>query len=246
METQSLSSCELLNIWEKGQYEAPPQRALMLLAGFCKKKMPEDLARLPIGVRDALLLSLREKIFGQNFSGLATCPGCGQWLEASFSSEEIRMTASSEAGQSLSAEMDDYVVHFRLPDTLDLIAIVEISDRDEATQALLGRCILDASYRGEEIAFDALPETVHEAALKLMNESDPQADVQLDLCCPECDHKWQAAFDILSYLWKEIDAWAFRILSDVHLLASAYGWSEADILAMSNWRRQIYLDLVSR
>lgn len=246
MDTQSLSSSELLNIWEKGQGEAPLQRALMLLAAFCKKDTPQDLARLPIGERDTLLLSLREQIFGPNFSGLATCPGCGQRLETSFCSEEIRVEASPEPGRSLSVDIDGYLVHFRLPDTLDLMAIGGLSNLDEATRSLLGRCILNASYRGEEIAFDALPEMVHEAALKLMNESDPQADVQLDICCPECGHNWQAAFDILSYLWEEIDAWALRILNDVHVLAFAYGWSEADILAMSSWRRQVYLELLSR
>ena len=126
--------------------------------------------------------------------------------------------ATSLAGVCRS-DIDDYLVHFRLPDTLDLMAIGDLSNLDEATRSLLGRCILNASYRGEEIAFDALPEMVHEAALKLMNESDPQADVQLDLSCPECGHNWQAAFDILSYLWEEIDAWALRILNDVHVLA---------------------------
>jgi hypothetical protein len=31
---------------------------------------------------------------------------------------------------------------------------------------------------------------------------------------------------------------------EVHLLASAYGWRESDILAMTPWRRQLYLELV--
>lgn len=35
-----------------------------------------------------------------------------------------------------------------------------------------------------------------------------------------------------------------HLLYDVHLLAQAYGWSEASILAMSPKRRQTYLDWV--
>jgi hypothetical protein len=35
------------------------------------------------------------------------------------------------------------------------------------------------------------------------------------------------------------------MLRDVHALATAYGWREADIVAMSPWRRQVYLDMVS-
>jgi hypothetical protein len=33
------------------------------------------------------------------------------------------------------------------------------------------------------------------------------------------------------------------MLYDVHALASAYGWREADVLAMSPMRRQVYLEL---
>jgi hypothetical protein len=34
-------------------------------------------------------------------------------------------------------------------------------------------------------------------------------------------------------------------MRDVHQLASAYGWSEHDILTMSAGRRQLYLELVA-
>ena len=36
-----------------------------------------------------------------------------------------------------------------------------------------------------------------------------------------------------------------RFLRDVHTLASTYGWREADILALSPWRRQYYLALIA-
>ena len=77
-----------------------------------------------------------------------------------------------------------------------------------------------------------------------MAEVDPQADVQMDLTCPACGHQWQALFDIESFFWREISAWANRILREVHALASAYGWRESDILSMSTWRRQTYLNLI--
>ena len=39
-------------------------------------------------------------------------------------------------------------------------------------------------------------------------------------------------------------AWAVRLLGEVHELASAYGWREHDVLALSPWRRQAYLQMV--
>ena len=78
-----------------------------------------------------------------------------------------------------------------------------------------------------------------------MAQADPQADVQLALSCPVCGHKWQTAFDIVSFFWSEINAWAARILREVHILAWGYGWREADILALRPWRREVYLEMVS-
>ena len=76
-----------------------------------------------------------------------------------------------------------------------------------------------------------------------MARADPQADVTFSITCPACGHAWQAIFDIVSFFWREVNAWSYRLLYEVHLLASAYGWREADILAMSPWRRQCYLEM---
>jgi hypothetical protein len=91
---------------------------------------------------------------------------------------------------------------------------------------------------------DQLPDTLLETITAHMAELDPQADTRLSLSCPGCHHCWQALFDIVSYFWNEIQAWAARIFTEIHLLASAYGWSEADILSLSPLRRQMYLSRV--
>jgi hypothetical protein len=246
LDAPPITSRELLSIWERGQGQSRAQRALLLLDAFREKEMPQYLANLPVGHRDALLLSFREQAFGSAFFALATCPKCGQKIEASFHSNEIRSEVSSNPCQEQSVSMNDYSALVRLPNTLDLIAIDHISEIDRATRVLLERCIVAASFKGEDVQFDRLPESFLDAVLERMSELDPQADVRLDLSCPECGHGWQAAFDMLTYLWREIDQWAVRILHDIHVLASAYGWSEADILAMSAWRRQVYLELVGQ
>jgi hypothetical protein len=77
-----------------------------------------------------------------------------------------------------------------------------------------------------------------------MAKADPLADIQLALSCPFCGLGWKAAFDIVSFLWREIESLAGRLLRDVHTLAFAYGWHERDILALSPMRRQFYLALI--
>jgi hypothetical protein len=91
-----------------------------------------------------------------------------------------------------------------------------------------------------------LPDSVIQAVLERMGHADPQANLEIELSCPACSHNWQETFDIVSFLWSEITAWAIRILREVHVLASAYGWREADILAMNPRRRQAYLELISQ
>ena len=243
---RSLSASDLLRIWELGQNKTAAEKGLLFLSIFCQEKTEAELAELSIGRRDALLLSMQERVFGRRMEGLATCPSCGQRLEMSFSASEIRTTPEETPERELSVGVDEYEVSLRLPNSLDLMAISDLNDLDAATQALTRRCLLRASHQGIETSFDLLPEAVLDAAQERMIQTDPQADVRLALSCPECGHRWQEAFDILSFLWQEIDAWSCRILNDVHTLASAYGWSESEILAMSAWKRQAYLNLVSQ
>ena len=78
-----------------------------------------------------------------------------------------------------------------------------------------------------------------------MEQADPQANIQLSLQCPACRQESQVTFDIVTYFWNEINAWAHGVLRDVHILATAYGWRESDILSLSPWRRQLYLEMIT-
>ena len=88
------------------------------------------------------------------------------------------------------------------------------------------------------------PPNVATAIARCLGELDPQAEVLLDMVCPDCGTQWQALFDIASFLWTELDAWAHRTFIEVHRLAWTYGWREADILALSPLRRQRYLQMI--
>ena len=74
--------------------------------------------------------------------------------------------------------------------------------------------------------------------------SDPLAETLVNLRCAECGHQWEEELDIAAWLWVEIEARARRLLFDVHTLATAYGWSEHEILSLSEPRRTLYLEMV--
>ena len=78
-----------------------------------------------------------------------------------------------------------------------------------------------------------------------MVQADPLAEILLDFDCPACGASFQEGLELASFVWAELEARARRLLMDVHTLASAYGWGEAEILALSAARREFYLEMVS-
>jgi hypothetical protein len=240
----ALTASTLLSVWERGVGQSSVTQALSLLAEAIPKTAVSELARLPIGRRDVLLLALREQLFGSRVQTVVVCPQCQDHLDLVFEIDQIRVPVKGESQEEFACDDDDYQATFRLPTSEDLLMVVQEPEPGAAKQLLLERCLLRVLHRGE--VSSELSTSLTERVIKRMAEVDPQGDVELAVTCAACGHQWQALFDIASFVWREIGAWAKRLLGEVHLLASAYGWAEADILRMSAWRRQCYLDMVQR
>lgn len=240
---RALSAPELLRAWEEGRRQPLAKRALLLLSYACPEEPRGSLLAMPIGRRDSRLLWLRERTFGPEFTSLARCPACGERLELSFSARDVlaEEDPASVATELMLAE-DGWEVEFRLPNSSDLQDLR--GDGADARRQVLEQCLLSARRKGRSRPVGRVPRRVLDAVARRMGESDPQADVHTRLSCPACTHVWVATFDIVSFFWAEIETWAFRTLREVHVLASAYGWREADILALSPSRRQLYLEMV--
>jgi hypothetical protein len=248
-----LSASELLTVWERGQGQAMTARALMLLAAASPDSPAESLAKLSVGRRDLLLITLREWLFGSRLVSLVACPKCSERLELVFEVSEIRAVAEETQPETLVVRAGGYRAQFRLPNSEDLMAVAAghgaRRDARAMREALLSRCLIRVSRMGRKPSPAAvqsardLPAALVSAIAEKMEQADPQANVHLDLACVDCGHGWRAAFDIVSYLWSEIDHWARGMLREVSLLASNYGWREADILAMSAQRRRFYLEM---
>ncbi len=239
-----ITASELLWVWERGRSQPSHRQALLLLAAACPETKPEDLAGLSIGRRDAQLLTLRERLFGPRLVSIAGCPACDEKLELNFDVADVRIETDEEPKALLELKIGGYEVLFRLPDSNDLAVLTAGADLEEGRDTLLKRCMTQVLLNGEEQPAEELPAEIVDAVTKRMSQADPQADVKLTLDCPACGHNWLAIFDIVSFLWSEIENWAQRILHDVHILARAYGWRETDILAMSAFRRQCYLEML--
>ena len=237
---------QLLQVWERGGSASAAARGLLLL-GCCgdAERSVAELAALPLGQRDALLLELRERLFGAAIDVVASCPQCAATVEAAFRCGDLRLASPDGEAPALEhdASVQDMRVRFRLPDSSDLIALEPCGDAGAAHALLLERCVLDAESAGEPRDVHGLSADLQAGIAQAMAQADPQADLQLAFRCPDCGLAWQPLFDVASFLWQELHAWALRMLREVDTLAQTYHWSEADILALSPRRRQAYLEL---
>lgn len=247
---RSFSASDLLTVWERGLNGSPAERALLLLRSAFPDAPSASLARLTIGQRDLCLLKLREMTFGSKLTGVAACPDCREQVELDFdirdiAADEARLPdfQDDEAVNEIPLTLPGWELRFRLPTNADLASLQ--ADASQAKTILLEACVLEASHEGKSAQTSELPDEVVAALSERMAKEDPYLNISFALKCPACGHEWQMIFDIVGYFMSEITFWAARMMREVHRLASAYGWREADILAMSAWRRQRYLEFIS-
>lgn len=236
-----------MHVWERGLTYSAVDRTLVLLEAACPDMSREEIANLMIGERDNRLLTLRQWLFGHQITSASDCPHCKQLMEWSTSTDALRLQPENDqepnARQNLLLKHRDYQVEFRLPTTRDLVAVGQIDEISAASQALLKRCIDKIERKGKPVAQSRLPKGLTDRILAKMEQMDPQANLRVELVCANCQHQWEASFDIVTFLWSEIQSWAKQTLRAVHTLARAYGWREADILEMTPLRRQFYLEM---
>jgi hypothetical protein len=244
-----LTSHDVLSVWERGAHAYPFERGLIMLALACPDSPVARLAELAIGERDRLLFRLHALTFGSTLQGWARCPACGERVEFSLPVDENLLPSGDEDGKvertgGHALEVGDLQVSFRLPSSADLRAAAECQDEAGARSLIVGRCVIEAVKAGGPVPTQDTEPLIVDALAHAMAEQDPLGDILVELGCPGCGRSWQQVLDIVSLLWRMLEARAGRLLREVHALASAYGWSEEAILALSPERRRCYVEMV--
>jgi hypothetical protein len=227
---RTLTNSDLLELWERGSGFHLLDRAMLALAAALPGERYEAMADWPLGRRNAALAELQKTCFGSALSGWVACPRCGERLEFCFDAGMLCGERREEAGRlTLNGRS------FRPVTSRDLAAIASESDERAAARKLLQLCSAEeGEFTDEEL----------ESYGDLLAESDPLAETLLDFACAACHHRWREPLDMAAWLWAEIEACARHLLNDVHTLAAAYGWTEREILSLSESRRGMYLEMV--
>lgn len=255
---EAMSPASMLEVWERGARAGSTGRALLLLSAGLPEAETASLAELPLGRRERLLLELRSRTVGGDLVCTAACPACGDLLEVSLPPQDLLGTGGApaagdgevdEAGGESTFRRGSLELRLRLPTSADVLAAEAAGDETEALRTIVGRCVVAAERDGrrlspEELSTVELTEEVLAAAGEHLVSLDPLAETLLDLGCAACGHRWTQILDVPDLFFAEIGSQAKRLLREVALLARGYGWSEADILALSPWRRRFYLELL--
>ena len=244
----ALSHADFLALWETGHRLHPLDRGLLAIQSSLPANAQESsVADWPLGRRNRALAELRALYFGPRLEAWTVCAECGEKLEFELDCRTLMETPETPVDSLVS--VDDCT--FRVPTSRDLAHVANEADPAQAAIRLLASCLVSPEkITVEDDSNSALcaiqswtPERL-EAVAEKMTRVDPLADISLDLDCPLCHHISEETLDLVDFFWTEIEARARRLLSEVHALASAYGWTESTILALSDVRRTAYLRMV--
>lgn len=232
--SSAIDERRLLALWEvavSASAAAPWQRDGALLRGAgCAEQQR-------LGARNAELLALRSRLFGEHWPLRSTCPRCGTAAEFGVDASQLA-PASPMLDHDRLQLPGGREVTVRAPELDDLRAAAAAGDTAAAEDELLRRCVT-----ANADAAQPLDAAAREAIAARMEALDPAATLGFTIACPQCSAAWHAPLDVGAVLCTELRAHAEQVLLDVDALARAYGWSEPEVLALSPARRAAYLQL---
>jgi hypothetical protein len=232
---------QLLELWERAVVVRPWERGDVLLGAT-------GVTPATLSERNAALLTLRSQLFGRAQPLRCSCAVCGATVEFAVDCDVLagELVMANDAGALQCLSVDGFLVEFRVPAAADVrIAAARAGERVAFVRELLHRCVIACTgANGEPCSADDLPDSAGLVLSKRLEELEPGAVVCFALTCPECGQHWHAVMDCADVLWSEIQSRAERLLLDVDALARSYGWSEAQVCALTPTRRAAYLQLV--
>lgn len=190
----------------------------------------------PVGARiEAMLrlLALTDNLSSLDLQLRCTGAGCGELYEVALPLDALQ---DRNTGTMTIALGGDRVVHMRRPtgDDLRQWRAARHATRAAAMAAVIGTLCLDGTVTPDD-----------EAALgEALAMHDPLVAFSVSCTCPACGTDADVPIDLESTVLHRLATRQGRLLREVHLLASHYGWTEAETLAVPAPRRARYLALI--
>lgn len=220
----------------------PHERAVAAVAALTDHS-PSEAEGWPLPVYDAQLLTLYRQRYGQRLRAVSPCPECDGLLELNFAVDDLLAALAAPSPDELTLDVDGYELTLRLPAIADLVRAQRGGDLERAQREITAGCVCACVHGGVAVGPADLPAAVMERVEQQLGRFDLGAEA-IELTCPDCATRWSATLDVTTLVLAELDAETHRLLTDVHILARAYGWSEAEIAALPPRRRRRYVEMV--
>ena len=192
-----------------------------------------------VGTRTAALLSLlavTDASAQVGFTARCGAAGCGELFGFDLPLQALATQASLDDAAVRVALDPARSVHLRRPTGADLRDwhVRRPATRSEAVRTMLDALLVEGTVDLEDEA------RLSQAIVAL----DPLVDFSVHCHCPACGASSDVAIDLEALALGRLHARQQGLLRDVHRLASRYGWTEAQVLAVPPARRARYLALV--
>ena len=232
------------------------ERALAILPRLAEVAGPSDRSEqgntqefwgaLTVTDFETALLGLRRFLFGDTVACLfrGNSHPCGERMELEFSITAFLGDARPTAQRGVERVADDPrwfrlsgatdgKLRFRLPSVEDQLAVL---DEPEAESLLARRCIDTGKLNARTVA----------RVERVMEEMAPPVSRPLTGQCPACGEPVTVSLHVARLVIDELQHSASGAHEQIHAIAAAYHWNEADILAMPQRRRRAYAELIER
>jgi hypothetical protein len=246
LEPVPLAGNALLELCERCESLPAPQRALAILGAAYPAADERAVFGERLGAWHAALLRARSASIGGTLEMLDRCPSCAERVELSVAAGALLKEARAAAQRELSVVAGSLHILCRPLTGADWIESFESTAEGavSAAKRLLGRAVLSVREADTEKGLEDLSDAHWEAIAGQLAEADPLSEILFGLCCPRCAESWDVVLDPADYFYRELAASSRRLLLQIHALAGAYGWTEAEILALGASRRAAYVKLI--
>jgi hypothetical protein len=197
-------------------------------------------SELSIGQRIECLLVLAagepDTAFGFPFK----CAGCGEEIELELTLREIsQIQGEADLIEMIGVDIGGRRMEFRKPTGRDqeMWGKMVFSDEHDAAAGMIGTL---AALPG---SLEALEPDELSAVEEGLDEADPLVNFSCRVSCGECGELNEHETDLTETALGMLNRAQKQLVITVHRLASHYHWSEQEIFAIPDWRRQQYLEL---
>jgi hypothetical protein len=200
---------------------------------------PGQAAELSAPDRDRLLAEIYQAEFGARIECTLQCRDCAERFDMNFVLSDLVESLRSREPAGISRDDQGMLRltdgrRIRLPRGSDDLALRALPA--EAREAeLLRRCVVEGEVARGDVT-----------VLSAMEEAAPLLDLDLDATCPDCGAVQQVHFDVQYYLLAAIVQEARQRVGQIHLLASTYRWTLAEILGLARKRRHALVGEIER